>query len=47
MELFNDWNTRINDLLWGYLLSTALLVGSVWFRHRTRRALFRLLSVSI
>ena len=43
MELFNDWITRINDLLWGYLLIAALLGGAVWFTLRTRGVQFRML----
>lgn len=43
MELFNDWITRINDLLWGYLLIAALLCCAVWFTLRTRGVQFRML----
>ena len=43
MELFNDWITRINDLLWGYLLIAALLGCAVWFTLRTQGVQFRML----
>ena len=43
MEALNDWITGINDILWSYILVTALLCCAVWFTLRTRGVQFRML----
>lgn len=43
MEIFYEWISGINDILWSYILIGALLGCAVWFSVRTRFVQFRML----
>lgn len=43
MEVFNEWISGINEILWSYLLIIMLLGCAIWFTVKTRFVQFRMM----